>query len=52
MLAPWKKSYGQTRQHIEEQRYYFANKGPSGQGYPFSVVIHGCESWTVKKAEC
>ena len=22
--------------HIEKQRHYFANKGPSGQGYGFS----------------
>ena len=36
MLAPWKKSYGQPRQHIEKQRYYFAEKGPSSQGYGFS----------------
>ena len=36
MLAPWKKSYDQPRQHIEKQRYYFANKGPSTQGYGFS----------------
>ena len=28
------------------------NKGPSSQGYVFPVVIYGCESWTVKKAEC
>ena len=36
MLAPWKNSYGQPRQHIEKQRHYFANKGPSSQGYGFS----------------
>ena len=36
MLTPWKKSYDQPRQHIEKQRYYFANKGPSSQGYGFS----------------
>ena len=36
MLAPWKKSYVQTRQHIRKQRHYFANKGPSSQGYGFS----------------
>ena len=29
----------------------FGNKGPSSQGYGFSVVMYGCESWTVKKAE-
>ena len=52
MLAPWKKSYDQSRQHIKKQRHYFANKGPSSQGYGFPVVMYGCESWTVKKAEC
>ena len=28
--------YDQPRQHIKKQRYYFANKGPSSQGYGFS----------------
>ena len=32
----WKESCDQPRQHIKEQRYYFANKGPSSQGYGFS----------------
>ena len=36
MFAPWKKSYDQSRQHIKKQRHYFANKGPSSQGYGFS----------------
>ena len=36
MLTPWKKSYDQPRQHIKKQRYYFANKGLSSQGYGFS----------------
>ena len=35
-LTPWKESYDQPRQHIERQRHYFANKGPSSQGYGFS----------------
>ena len=35
-LTPWKESYDQHRQHIEKQRYYFANKDPSSQGYGFS----------------
>ena len=26
MLAPWKKSYDQPRQHIKKQRHYFADK--------------------------
>ena len=36
MLAPWKKSYDQPRQHIKKQKHYFDNKGPSGQSYSFS----------------
>ena len=36
MLAPWKKSFDQPRQHIEKQRCYFANKGPSSWSYGFS----------------
>ena len=45
----WKESYDQPRQHIQKQRHYFANKGPSSQGYGFPVVMYGCESWTIKK---
>ena len=30
------ESYDQPRQHIKKQRRYFANKGPSSQGYSFS----------------
>ena len=35
-LASWKESYDQPRQHIQKQRHYFANIGPSTQGYGFS----------------
>ena len=31
-----KESYDQPRQHIQKQRHYFVNKGPSSQGYGFS----------------
>ena len=30
------RSYDQPRQHIQKQRYYFANKDPPSQGYGFS----------------
>ena len=50
--ASWKESYDQPRQHIKKQRHYFANKGLSSQGYGFPVVMYGCKSWTIKKAEC
>jgi len=36
MIAPLKKSYDQPRQHIINQRHYFANKGQSSQSYGFS----------------
>ena len=36
---------------ILKSRHYFVNKSPSSQGYGFPVVMYGCESWTVKKAE-
>ena len=36
MITSWKKSYDQPRQYIKKQRHYFANKGPSSQGYGFS----------------
>ena len=52
MLAPWEKSYAQSRQYIKKQRHYFANKGPSSQSYGFSSSHVGCENWTIKKAEC
>ena len=51
MFAPWQESYDQPRQHIKKQRHDFSNKGPSSQGYGFPVVIYGCDSWTIKKAE-
>ena len=38
--------------HIKKQRYNFANKVASSPGYDFfSVVLYGCESWTIKKTE-
>ena len=49
---PWKKSYDQTRQHIKKQRHYFANKGHLVKAMVSPVVMYGCESWTIKKAEC
>ena len=55
MLAPWKKSYDQPRQHIKKQRHYFANKGPSSQSYGVSSShvwiweLDYKESWAPKK---
>ena len=36
---------------ILKSRDYSADKGPSSQSFGFSSSPHGCESWTIKKAE-
>ena len=36
VLAPWKESYNQPRQHIKKQRHYFVNKSLSNESYGFS----------------
>ena len=50
-LAPWKKSYDQCRQHIKKQRHYLPTKVHLVKAMVFPVVMCGCESWTIKKAE-
>ena len=37
---------------ILKSRHYFANKGRLVKAMAFPVVMYGCESWTIKKAEC
>ena len=51
MLVSWKKSYDKPRQRIKKQRHYFANKVQLVKAMFFPVIMYGCESWTVKKAE-
>ena len=51
MLTPWKESYDQPRQHIQKQRHYFVHKVHLVKAMAFPVLMYGCESWTVKKAE-
>ena len=51
MLAPWKESHGQPRQHVKKQRHYFATKVRLVKAMVFPVVMYGRESWTIKKAE-
>ena len=41
----------QPRQHIKKQRHYFTNKVHLVKDMVFPVVMYGCESWTIKKAE-
>ena len=49
MLTPW-KSYDQPRQHIQTQRHFFDTKVHIVKALVFPVVMYGCESWTIKKA--
>ena len=52
MLAAWKKSYDQPRQHIQKQKHYFADKCLSSQSYGFSSSHVGMwELDFIKKAE-
>ena len=51
MLDPWNKSYDKPRQYIKKQRYHFVTKVHIAKAMFFSVVMYGCESWTIKAAE-
>ena len=51
MLAPWKKSYDQPRQHIQKQDITLPTKVHLVKAMVFPAVVYGCESWTIKKAE-
>ena len=45
------KSYNQPRQHIKNQNITLPIKVHLVKAMVFPVVMYGCESWTVKKAE-
>ena len=57
MLAPWKKSYDQPRQHIKKlcqqsiANITWLTKVLLVKAMVFLVVMYGCENWTIKKAE-
>ena len=40
-----------TKKSIKKQRRHLAGKGPLVKAMVFPVVVCGCESWTIKKAE-
>ena len=48
----WKKSFDKPRQSIKKQRHHFATKVRIVKAMGFAVVMYGCESWVIKKAEC
>ena len=51
MLAPWKKSDDQLSV-LKSIDITLLTKVSIVKGMFFSVVMYGCESWTIKKAEC
>ena len=52
MLTPWKESYDQLRQHLKNRDITLSTKVHLVKTMVFPVVMYGCESWTIKKAEC
>ena len=46
-----KKSYDKPIQCIKKERHHFADNGPQSQSYGFPIVMHSCQSWTIKRGE-
>ena len=53
-LIPWKKSYDKPWQCMKKQRHFITlpTKVRIVKAMVFPVVMYGCESWIIKKAEC
>ena len=52
MLAPWKESCDKPQQCIKGKDIMLPTKVHLVKAMVFPVVMYGCESWTIKKAEC
>ena len=46
------ESYDQPRQHINSRDITLPTKVHLVKAMVFPVVMYGCESWNIKKAEC
>ena len=51
MLAPWKKSYDHLDSVLKRRDITLLTKVHLVKAMVFPVVMYGCESWTIKKAE-
>ena len=51
LLTPWKKSYDQLS-ILKSRDITLSTKVHLVKAMVFPVVMYGCESWTIKKAEC
>ena len=52
ILTPWKKSYVNLDGILKSRDITLPTNTCIVKAMVFPVVIHGCESWTLKKAEC
>ena len=51
MLAPWKKSMANLDSILKKRDITLPTKVYLVKALVFPVVMYGCESWTIKKAE-
>ena len=49
--APWEKSYDKSREHIKKRDITWPTKVQLVRVTVFPVVMYGCKSWTIMKAE-
>ena len=52
MLTPWKESMTNLNSILKSSDITLSTKVRLVKAMVFPVVMYGCESWTVKKAEC
>ena len=52
MLAPWKKAMTNLDSILKSRDITLPTKVCLVKAMVFPVVMYGCESWTIKKAEC
>ena len=52
MLAPWKKAMTNLDSILKGRDISLPTKVHLVNAVVFPVVMYGCESWTIKKAEC
>ena len=51
-LVPWKKSLANLDSILKSKDITLPTKVRLVKAMVFPIVMYGCESWTIKKAEC
>ena len=51
-FSPWKESLTNLDSILKSRNIILLTKAPMVKAIVFPVVMHRCESWTIKKAEC